>query len=346
MVKRVNFVDRDALVMGNVVSRIRTTGLDTMEFDEWLVNRYGSNEKVRKAVRDAVKDVSDKEATLYVPEHNAVRMVALPKTNVIRFLDKSFKQVLIEMKNTGFSFDTNTYDDWSDEVDDSVSNLLEALFYYIVKNSDAYKIEKCHSCWKYVMELARRRYENPFWGEDSYKVFVLDTVLIYAVGGPELVKESSLSDYEYAGTLAYQLAIRIGAHFNESSITDPESFYKDEKGWNILFCTQVRKKGDEEFQDITFGFTTNDNSDVIEMTAMFDNPNSKGLAEIYTIIVGRLVENGLTEKYGTIKISPVNPEIPTVMFSVRHKGITDCDFLDDIEKIRNICIESAVLIAA
>ena len=345
MVKRVNFVDRDALVMGNVVSKIRTTGLDTMEFDEWLVNRYGSNEEVRKAVRDAVKDVSDKEATLYVPEHNAVRMIVLPKTNVIKFLDKAFMQVAMELKDTGFPFDMDKVDNWTDEVDDSISNLLEALFYCMVKNSNAYKTERCHSCWKYVLELSRRGFENPLWGEDRYKLFTFETALMYVVAGSEYVKKALLTEYENLGSTAYQLAIRIGTHFNEGSLTDPETFYRDERGWNILFCTQVRKKGHGEFQDITFGFTANDNSDAIEMTAMFDNPNSKDLAEILAIIVGRLTENGLAEKYRKIAIAPEDTEIPTVVFSVKHKGITDYDFLDDIGEIRNICIESAVLIA-
>lgn len=46
-----------------------------------------------------------------------------------------------------------------------------------------------------------------------------------------------------------------------------------------------------------------------------------------------------------MKIAPVNPEIPTVVFSIKHKGILDYDFLNDIEEVRKICIESAVLIA-
>lgn len=78
---------------------------------------------------------------------------------------------------------------------------------------------------------------------------------------------------------------------------------------------------------------------------MFDNPNSKGLDKIFAIIVGRLAENGLAEKYRKIKIAPENAEIPTVVFSIKHKGITDYDFLNDIEEVRKICIESAVLIA-
>lgn len=345
MVKRINFVDRDALVMGNVMAKIRTAGLDTMEFDGWLVNRYGSNEEVRKAVRDAVKDVSDKEATLYVPEHNAVRMIVLPKTNVIKFLDKSFMQVAMELKDTGFPFDMGTVDNWADEVDDSVSNLLEALFYCMVKNFDSYKSERCHSCWKYILGVARKRFEHPLWEEDSYKAFTFETALMYVMAGAEYVKKALITEYENLGSTAYQLAIRIGAHFNEKSLTDPETFYKNEKGWNILFCTQVRKKGYEEFQDITFAFTANDNSDTIEMTAMFDNPNSKGLDKIFAIIVGRLAENGLAEKYRKIKIAPEKAEIPTVVFSIKHKGITDYDCLIDIEEVRKICIESAVLIA-
>lgn len=345
MVKRVNFVDKKALVEGNILGKIRITGLETMEFDGWIIERYGSNEEVEKAIRDAIKDVSDKEVTLYVPEHNPVIMVALPKTSVIKFLEKSFRKVLMEMKNTNFSFNMNTYDDWADEVDDSISNLLEALFYCMVKNSNAYKMEKCHSCWKYILEVARRRFEKPFWEEDSYKVFTLDIALMYVMAGPEYVKKSLITDYENLGSVAYQLAIRIGAYFNESSITDPESFYKDERGWNILFSTQVRKKGEKEFQDITFAFTTNDNSNTVEIMVMFDNPNKKDMAEIFTIITGTLAETGLLEKYEELKIAPENPEIPTVVFSINHKGMIDYDFLDDIAEVRNVCIESAVLIA-
>ncbi len=345
MVKRVNLVDKKALVEGNVLGKIRTAGLETMEFDGWLVERFGSREGVRKAIRDAVKDVSDKEATLYVPEHNAVRMIALPKTNMIKFLDKSFMQVAMELKDTGFPFDMGTVDNWADEVDDSVSNLLEALFYCMVKNSNSYKTERCHSCWKYVLGLARKRFEHPLWEEDSYKAFTFETALMYVVAGAEYVKKAMITEYENFGSTAYRLAVRIGAHFNESSLTDPESFYKDKRGWNILFSTGVRKKGDKEFQDVSFAFTTNDNSDTVEMVAMFDNPNKKDLAEVYAVITGRLFEGGLLEKYEELKVAPENPEIPTVVFSINHKGMTDYDFLDDIAEVRNVCIESAVLIA-
>jgi len=110
----------------------------------------------------------------------------------------------------------------------------------------------------------------------------------------------------------HRYTIFIGIHFNESSITDPESFYKDKRGWNILFSIQVRKKGEKEFQDVTFAFTTNDNRNIVEMMVMFDNPNKKDMAEI---------------------------------FSINYKGMTDYDFLDDIAEVRNVCIESAVLIA-
>lgn len=345
MVKRVNLVDREALVTGKVLETIRIAGLDKMEFKEWLVERYGSNEKVREIIRDAVSGVSDKEATLYVPDRNPVSMITLPKTNVIKFLEKSFQKVLMEMQNTNFSFDTKTFDDWADEVDDSISNLLEALFYYMVRNSNAYKIEKSHSCWKYVLEVARRKFEMPLWGEDSYRVYILDTALMYVTAGPEFVKKSMLNDYENLGSLAYQLAIRIGVHFNESSVTDPDTFYKDEKGWNILFGTKIRKKGDVEFQDITFACTTNDNSNTVEMAVMFDNPNNKGMAEIVAIIVGRLDEAGLVEKYDELKVAPENPQIPTVVFTIKHKGIADYDFLDDIEELRKVCFESAIVIA-
>lgn len=346
MVKRVNLVDIEALVAGKVLDTIRVAGLDEMEFEGWLIERYGSNEKVRKAIEEAVKGVEDKEATLYVPEHNPVRMVWLPKANVIKFLDMAFRQVLTEMCNANFSFDKRNYDYWADEVDDSISNLLEALFYYMVKNSNAYKTEKGHICWKYLLEVARMQFEGPCWSEGNYKAFTLDAVLIYVLAGPEHVKKALITEYENFDSSAYRLAVRIGSRFHESSITDPESFYKDEKGWNILFGSRIRKKWSVKSQDITFKFTTNDNRNNVEMMAMFDNEKSKNLNEILAIIVGRLAEARLIEKYGTFKVAPDNTEIPTVVFTINHKGMTDYDFLDDIEDVVRICAESAIEIAS
>lgn len=345
MVKRVNLVDREALVAGKVLETIRVAGLDGMEFAGWLIERYGSNEKVRKAIEEAVKGIEDKEVTLYVPEHNPVSMVLLPKFNVIKFLEKSFQKVLLEMHNTNFPFDTSTYDDWANEVDDSISNLLEALFYCMVKNCNVYKIEKSHSCWKYVLGLAKMYYESPNWEEDSYRVFALDMAIGYVAGGGEQLKRAIIRDFENFDSLAHRLAIRIGAHFNESSITDPESFYKDEKGWNLLFSTQVRKKGEAKFQDITFAFTLNDNSNDIEMMVMFDNEKGKSVAEIVSIVVDKLIKAGVAEKYETLKIAS-DKVIPTIVFNIKHKGVTDVDFLTDIEEVRNVCIVSALDIAS
>lgn len=345
MVKRVNLVDGKALVEGKVLETVKITKLDTVEFDGWLIEKYGSNEEIRKVIREAVKDESDKEVTLYVPERNPVSMIPLPEFNVTKFLDKALHNILTEMYKTNFHFNSDSYDDWSDEVDDSISNLLEALFYYMVKNSNAYKREQCHSCWKYILELARMHYESPDWEEDSYRVHVLDTAIHYVLTGAEKTKEAIYSTYENFYSLAHRLAIRIGAHFNEKSITNPESFYKDERGWHILFSNLVRIKGDEKYQDVTFEFTLNDNSNEVVMMVMFDNEKNKSMPEITQIIVEELINANLEEKHGMIKVAPENRGIPTFVFTFKHKGVKDFDFIEDIEEIRNICFMSAMKIA-
>lgn len=345
MVKRVNLVDGKALVEGKVLETVKITKLDTVEFDGWLIEKYGSNEEIRKVIREAVKDESDKEVTLYVPERNPVSMIPLPEFNVTKFLDKAFHNILTEMYKTNFHFNMDSYNDWSDEVDDSISNLLEALLYYMVKNSNAYKRERCHGCWKYILELARMRYESPDWEEDCYRIYVFDIMLNYILVGAEETKKELCKEYENFYSIARRLAIRIGTYFNEKSITNPDLFYKDEKGWHILFSNLARIKGDEKYQEVTFGFTLNDNSNEVEMLVMFDNKKNKSMPKITQIIVEELINANLEEKYGMIKVAPENRDIPTVVFTFKHKGIKDFDFIEDIEEIRNICFMSAMKIA-
>lgn len=197
MVKKVSFVDSETLLSEDVLATISTAGLDGMEFEEWLVEKYGSNDRVRQVIRDAIEGSSDEEATLYVPEHKPVSMVALPKTNVIKFLDKTFHEVAPEIIKTSktHKFSWGCSRKLADRVDDKVSNLLEALFYFMAKNLEAYETEKCHACWGYILECAWMYFWSSDKTEDSCRAFVLDTAVFYAGCGPDVLVDIVANEY-------------------------------------------------------------------------------------------------------------------------------------------------------
>jgi len=269
-------------------------------------------------------------------------MILLPTENLMKYFEKAMEAVLVKMLNTNFRFAVNLYDDWVDMVDDSVSNYLEALFYLMANNSRAYENEKCHKCWKYILELAERDEQNVIKDDRLNRMFVLDIALLYTQAGPDRVEESCGREYENYYSVGYRLGMRIGAYIAEEAIMNRDTFFKDEKGWNLYFSTRVRTSDNMDApQDITYCFVLNDESDEIEMSVLFDNPKNKRMSELVLNVCEALEQKGLLEQYGQVKMG-TNTDVPMLVFSIQHKGIYDYDFLEEIEKLMQVCSLAAV----